>query len=156
MQQSRGTVQFCLLHDDKRWLKITDVRGKTSPEYPGAGWLARSEYARYSGHFYLHKRESRGRKNQRSRGRLSSPTREKASAKEPWLTFTSTEEFKPLEIMKLYSRRMQIEQNFCDEKSERFGFGLRPSYSRSAGRLLVLSLPGDTEHNRAVAYWVSC
>ncbi|EHW7085124.1 transposase, partial [Salmonella enterica] len=91
----------------------------------------------------LHKRETRGRKNQRSRGRLSSPTTEKekqASAKEPWLIFTSTEEFKPREIMKLYSRRMQIEQNFRDEKSERIGFGLRASYSRSAGRLSVLSL----------------
>ncbi|EIS5907633.1 IS4/IS5 family transposase, partial [Salmonella enterica] len=54
--------------------------------------------------------------------------------------FTSTEEFKPREIMKLYSRRMQIEQNSRDEKSERFGFGLRASYSRSAGRLSVLSL----------------
>ncbi len=42
--------------------------------------------------------------------------------------------------MKLYSRRMQIEQNFRDEKSERFGFGLRASYSRSAGRIQVLSL----------------
>ncbi|MBN3180978.1 hypothetical protein H5A18_03450, partial [Pectobacterium brasiliense] len=26
--------------------------------------------------------------------------------------------------MRIYSRRMQIEQNFRDEKSERFGFGL--------------------------------
>lgn len=42
--------------------------------------------------------------------------------------------------MKLHSRRMQIKQNFRDEKSERFGFGLRASYSRSAGRILVLSL----------------
>lgn len=42
--------------------------------------------------------------------------------------------------MKLYSRRMQIEQNFIDEKSERFGFGLRASHSRTAGRILVLSL----------------
>lgn len=42
--------------------------------------------------------------------------------------------------MKLYSRRMQIEQNFRDEKSEHFGCGLRASYSRSIGRMLVLSL----------------
>lgn len=42
--------------------------------------------------------------------------------------------------MKLYSRRMQIEQNFRDEKSERFGFGLRASHSGSEGRILVLSL----------------
>lgn len=42
--------------------------------------------------------------------------------------------------MKLYSRRMQIEQNFRDEKSERFGFGLRANHSHSEGRILVLSL----------------
>lgn len=46
----------------------------------------------------------------------------------------------PHEIMKLYNRRMQIERNFRDEKSEHFGFGLRSSYNRSAGRMLVLSL----------------
>ncbi|KOC85019.1 transposase, partial [Winslowiella iniecta] len=63
-----------------------------------------------------------------------------AAAKEPWLIFSSTAEFKPREVMKLYGRRMQIEQNFRDEKSERFGFGLRASHSRSAGRILVLSL----------------
>ncbi len=56
------------------------------------------------------------------------------------LLFSSTNDFKPREIMKLYSRRMQIEQNFRDEKSECFGFALRASYSRSVGRMLVLSL----------------
>ncbi len=50
------------------------------------------------------------------------------------------DDFKPRQVMKLYSRRMQIEQNFSDEKSERFGFGLRASYSQGAGRLSVLSL----------------
>lgn len=42
--------------------------------------------------------------------------------------------------MKLYSRQMQIKQNFWDEKSERFGFGLRACYSRTAGRMSILSL----------------
>lgn len=50
------------------------------------------------------------------------------------------DDFKPREIMKLYSRRMQIEQNFRDEKSERFGFGLRTSASTRGERLWVLSL----------------
>lgn len=35
---------------------------------------------------------------------------------------------------------MQIEQNFRDEKSERFGFGLRATRSRTAERILALSL----------------
>ncbi|WP_127526521.1 transposase [Budvicia aquatica] len=38
--------------------------------------------------------------------------------------FSNTEEFKPYDIMTLYRRRMQIEQNLHDEKSERMGFGL--------------------------------
>lgn len=36
--------------------------------------------------------------------------------------------------MKLYGRRMQIEQNFRDEKNERFGFGLRASHSGTAAQ----------------------
>jgi len=39
--------------------------------------------------------------------------------------------------MKLYSRRMQTEHYSRNEKSERYGMGLRTSYSRSAGRLLA-------------------
>ncbi|EOS96819.1 transposase for IS1330 [Erwinia tracheiphila PSU-1] len=35
---------------------------------------------------------------------------------------------------------MQTEQNFRNEKSERFGFGLRASNSGTEGRMLVLSL----------------
>ncbi|EDT6893308.1 IS4 family transposase, partial [Salmonella enterica subsp. enterica] len=103
----------------------------------------RSKYTRCDGHFYLHKKEPKGRKNKRSRCGIARPSQIKdarSAAKEPWLIFSSTNNFKPREIMKLYSRRMQIEQNFRDEKSERFGFGLRASYSRSAGRVLVLSL----------------
>ena len=41
--------------------------------------------------------------------------------------------------MALYSRRMQIEQNFRDDKSPRFGFGLRLSRS-GKGRLEVLNM----------------
>ncbi len=48
----------------------------------------------------------------------------RSAAMEPWLIFTSMDDFKPRQVMKIYSRRMQIEQNFRDEKSERFGFGL--------------------------------
>ena len=47
--------------------------------------------------------------------------------------------------MKLYSRRMQIEQNFRDEKSERFGFGLRASYST-----IVLWLIGYHAENQGL------
>lgn len=125
------------------WLRRQELQASSKPEYLGPGTLARSEYARCDGHFYLQKKEPKGRKNKRTKGKPGSPTTEKEqriSAKEPWLIFSSTDEFRPREIMKLYSRRMQIEQNSRDEKSERFGFGLRASSSHSAGRMLVLSL----------------
>lgn len=139
----RSHVQMQLNNKGEYWFRRQELQASSNPEYLGLGTLARSEYARCEGHFYLHKKAAKKRKNKRARGRpFSSRTEkeQKAAGREPWLLFTSTDSFKPREIMKLYSRRMQIEQNFRDEKSERFGFGLRASYSRSVGRMLVLSL----------------
>ncbi|EJO9861882.1 IS4 family transposase [Salmonella enterica] len=139
----RGNIQMRLEAKGEYWFRRQELQASSKPEYLGPGMLARSEYARCDGHFYLHKKEPKGRKNKRSRCGIARPSQLKdasPAAKEPWLIFSSTDDFKPRVIMKLYSRRMQIEQNFRDEKSERFGFGLRASYSRSAGRVLALSL----------------
>ncbi|EEH2194282.1 IS4 family transposase [Salmonella enterica] len=135
----RGNVRMRLDSKGEYWFRRQELQASTKPEYLGPGMLARSKYTRCDGHFYLPK----GRKNKCSRCGIARPSQIKdarSAAKEPWLIFSSTNNFKPREIMKLYSRRMQIEQNFRDEKSERFGFGLRASYSRSAERVLVLSL----------------
>lgn len=85
-------------------------------------------------------KKRKGRRGRCRVPRYSQAQDGRAAAKEPWLIFSNTDKFKAREIMKLYSRRMQIEQNFRDEKSERFGFGLRASHSTSAGRIGVLSL----------------
>lgn len=139
----RGNKQLHLARKGECWFRHQELQASNKPEYLGPGTLSRAEYARCDGHFYLHKKEPKGRRNKRSRCGIARPSQIKdarSAAKEPWLIFSSTDDFKPREIMKLYSRRMQIEQNFRDEKSERFGFGLRASYSCSAGRMLVLSL----------------
>lgn len=139
----RGNIQMRLDSKGEYWFRRQELQASSRPEYLGPGTLARSEYARCDGHFYLYKKEPKGRKHKHSRCRIrrKSQIRDgQSSAKEPWLLFSNTDDFKAREIMKLYSRRMQIEQNFRDEKSERFGFGLRASYSRSAERMLVLSL----------------
>lgn len=139
----RGNIQLRLESKGEYWFRRQELIAKNRPEYLGPGTLARTDYARCDGHFYLHKKTPEGRKHKRSRcgiTRLSQIKDARSAAKEPWLIFSNTNDFKPREIMKLYSRRMQIEQNFRDEKSERFGFGLRASYSRSTGRMLVLSL----------------
>ncbi|CNL34462.1 IS4 family transposase [Yersinia aleksiciae] len=139
----RGNKHLRLTRKGECWFRRQELQASNKPEYLGPGTLSRAEYARCDGHFYLHKKESKGWKNKHSRCRIRRKSQAhdgRSAAKEPWLIFSSTDDFKPREVMKLYSRRMQIEQNFRDEKSERFGFGLRASYSRSAGRMLVLSL----------------
>ncbi len=50
----------------------------------------------------------------------------RSSAREPWLLFSNAEGLEPHQIMALYSRRMQIEQNFRDDKSPRFGLKAEP------------------------------
>lgn len=139
----RGNIQLRLNSQGEYWFRRQELQARSKPEYLGQGTLARAEYARCDGHFYLQKKSAKGRKNRRSRCGIARPSQIKdgrSAATEPWLIFSSTDDFKSREIMRLYSRRMQIEQNFRDEKSERFGFGLRASYSRSEGRVLVLSL----------------
>lgn len=54
--------------------------------------------------------------------------------------------------MKLYSRRMQVEQNFRDEKNPRWGFGLREGMSQSVERIEVLSLIGALA---SIIMWLS-
>ncbi|SVI00692.1 ISSfl3 ORF [Shigella flexneri] len=139
----RGVVKFRLDSDKDKWLDIKICRGSSEAKYLGTGTLARKKRSQCEGHFYLYKHSPKGRKSRRARGRPGLPTTEKeqkAAGREPWLIFSNTAEFNAKKIMKLYSRRMQIEQNFRDEKSERFGFGLRASRSRRGERFLVLSL----------------
>ncbi len=63
------------------------------------------------------------------------------SAREPWLLATSLDPtFKPVQIMQLYAKRMQIEESFRDLKSHRFGVGFEDSLTRSDARLSVLLL----------------
>lgn len=139
----RGRTLLNFHEEPDKWHMPDTLKASNKPVYLGPGTLSRANYARCDGHFYLHKRAAKGRKNQRARCRIKRYKQERdgrAAARAPWLIFTSTDEFKPREMMKIYSRRMQIEQNFRDEKSERFGFGLRATRSRTAERILALSL----------------
>ena len=67
-----------------------------------------------------------------------------ASAKEPWLLAHSARlrPYRAEQIVAMYARRMQIEENFRDSKSADLGMGLQISQSRSALRLHALLLVG--------------
>lgn len=133
----RGLVSF-RLEGESRWLKISDLQAEERAVKVGNGVLARKPKEACCGSFYLQKKPSAGR---HGKGGMPKTSREhRQSAQTPWLLFSNVEDREPEQIMKLYSRRMQIEQNFRDEKNARFGFGLRHSRSQGKGRLEVLAV----------------
>jgi hypothetical protein len=133
----RGLISFRLEGSD-RWMNISDLQAGEQAVRVGYGVLARKPRHPCYGSFYLQKRPGAGR---HGKGGLSKTQKEyRNSARTPWLLFSNREDMEAQQIMKLYSRRMQIEQNFRDEKSPRFGYGLRLSRSQGKERLEVLSV----------------
>ncbi len=121
--RSRGWIFLCRVlgaqyHSiNGEWEKVKDINSKASltPSYLGQGLLGRDKNARYQGYFYLYKSKPKGQKFKRAKdkaARAMVTKKARCAGKSPWLTFTNTTEFSPKQIMKLYSRRMQIEQNF--------------------------------------------
>ena len=95
----------------------------------------------------LYRRRALGGKRYGRIGHGSTPKARReaqASAREPWLLAHSPQlrTLRAEEIVALYGRRMQIEENFRDSKSIPLGMGLELSQSRSALRLQALLLIG--------------
>lgn len=67
----------------------------------------------------------------------------RSSAMDPWLLATSLKVINALQakrIIKIYKRRMQIEESFRDLKSTKYGFAFSNAYSRSVERVTILLL----------------
>jgi hypothetical protein len=95
-------------------------------------------------HMVLHAQRSKGRKELNHQGK---PVRSKYSRQharreaEPWLLMASPElSLTARQIVKVYSRRMQIELAFRDLKSHRYGQGFEDSLTRKEKRIEVLLL----------------
>ncbi|WP_317919267.1 IS4 family transposase [Vibrio sp. MACH09] len=94
---------------------------------------------------YLYRAKIKGRKNQRSTGTNSKHQGSafySQAAKEGWILATNlpASRFTPAQMVKLYSKRMQIEETFRDLKSPAYGFGLRQSRSRCPKRFDIMLL----------------
>lgn len=138
----RGNGVLKLTGTDE-WLTPGQLKAGTTPRCAGAARLTRYKESPAYGYVHVHRRAAKHRHGKKSRGRFHYTREEKNQSRlgrEPWVLFTRDAELKPRTVMKLYSRRMQIEQNFRDEKSERYGMGLRSSFSRSVERMSVLNL----------------
>jgi Transposase DDE domain len=94
----------------------------------------------------LCRKKKKGRKCiNRSGNRTNNNAANRCARREtdPWLLVTSLEIgtlINAEKIVAIYSKRMQIEEDFRDIKSHKYGFGLRYSMSNNARRIEVLLL----------------
>lgn len=91
----------------------------------------------------LYKKLPQGRTKKNAKGGLAKGSYENALAKgskDPWFLATSLteEEASSWEIVKYYASRMQIEEEFRDTKSHKYGFGLSHSGTKIHIRIHVL------------------
>jgi len=137
----RGNVCY-QLDDNKRWEYYSDSIKKATEQgqFLGSGTVSKADPIKT--HLYLIKlaRKYRTRFNKYKKKAISKKDKAYSkSAKAPWLLATSLENpSSSNEIFFLYSKRMQIEQNFRDLKSSRYGFGFEYAYSKSIERIQVL------------------
>ncbi len=135
----RGTM-VCKLEQQEKWQKLSELReGATSiPRYLGEAKLAKYSPSSCYGHLHLYHGEKKGRKG---RSRFTKDDKMYRNlAKEPWLIVTSDKGLSPKQVIQLYKKRMQIEQNFRDDKSQRYGFSWRLSKTTGVKRISVLCL----------------
>lgn len=90
-----------------------------------------------------YKKTPQGRKKKNAKGQFAKGTYEEIQSKsntDPWLLATSLsqKEASADKIVKYYAYRMQIEEEFRDTKSNRFGFGLSDSGTKIHARINVL------------------
>jgi len=143
-----GRVRNCInyrLHSRNTWHRTTDLyyRANKRMKYLGAADL--SSRKPYACHLYLYKKPKQHRQANRSVLHLAKHSNSdvfKKQQNDPWLIATnlSPTDYSPKKIMRLYGKRMQIEEGFRDLKSDKFGFGFSISRSYNTDRLNILLL----------------
>lgn len=107
----------------------------------GRALVGRDKESRSTGTLYLVKKKKRGRKKPLSKQRYPQEERQyEQMYKDPWLLTSSLDNEKAETVVEMYALRMQIEQNFRDIKSSKYGFGLEESGTKDTMRLENLLL----------------
>jgi hypothetical protein len=150
--------------EDKGWFWLVRVRGEVSIKQKGTTWQSNksfypdaSDKPKHLGscllsrrgsipcQAYLYKANEKGRKakrHARTSQKHSATHLYQKSAKEPWLLATNVPRnaLNEVQIVNLYSKRMQIEESFRDLKSTAYGIALRHNRTRDIHRLNILLL----------------
>lgn len=140
----RNCVNYRLVcHRTWRYSQDVYYRARRKVKYLGAAEL--SSKRPYACYLYLYKKPGQGRKANRSVVHFAKHSNSEVFHKQqqdPWLLATnlSPAHLGSEQIVRLYGKRMQIEECFRDLKSDRFGFGFTLSRSRNSERLNILLL----------------
>jgi len=133
------------LGDQQSWMKSKSLynHASTTPKHLGSGLLTLRN--KLACQFVIYKGKKKYRKKltkTRKISRASKSRRHALSGEEPWLLVTSLNDSRMLanHVVRIYSQRMQIEENFRDTKSQRYGFGLNESGTKTPARMAVLLL----------------
>lgn len=131
------------LYDDGRnWEKTGKLykRATNKIKYIGHGVLGSSSRTKVEGHIYSYKEKCKKRKDKSIYPDINK--RYSRANTLPWVIATSlsNRSFGKCYVIDAYRHRMQIEQNFRDDKSPRFGFGWRYGRTKGSNRIAVLCL----------------
>lgn len=122
------------LSDDEDWIAIKDFIPQVNDRIKSYNNVLLMKAHEHSCRIVTTRPRPKGRKVKLTRGKDTSKLGSgsyRNAAKEPWILATSLPlEYKPAMVIKLYSKRMQIEQSFRDVKSHQFGLSGR--YIRTA------------------------
>jgi hypothetical protein len=129
--------------EDGRWIYTTALYRAATPTPRHLGGALLSRRQPYRCQLYLVRQYHRGRgRPRKAHGQSTAARRCRKLYKDPWLLATSLPHDRgaPRRAIKLYGRRMQIEEAIRDTKDARWGFGLRYARSRRPERLEILLL----------------
>lgn len=130
------------LEGNNKWKSTTELNRKATRTIKSIGraLVGKKSSTPVMGNIYTYKNKPKKRKD---KSRFPEVNRQYALAsKRAWVLATSLKEGRHNGqfIINTYRKRMQIEQNFRDEKSPRFGLGWRMGRSNNAKRIAVLCL----------------
>jgi len=149
----RGRIN-CKLNEESNWVLVKNLharvnRGET--KCLGKGLLSKTSKTQLEVYFVAHYGLKKGRKKSKKQARYPDAEKMYSSLNsEPWIIATNIHD-KPgnkdktstqiaMMVRGYYKKRMQIEQNFRDDKSPRFGFGWRESRTRDIVKINALCL----------------
>ncbi|WP_425361900.1 IS4 family transposase [Candidatus Tisiphia endosymbiont of Mystacides longicornis] len=144
------------LAKNEDWISVENFMPSIGSKTMECGTILLTKAHKYSCRMVTTCKVPKGRVQKVSRNRTSSKTANGSynkAAKEPWILVTnlSSDEYKGAEIVRLYSKRMQIEETFRVIKSHQIGLAGRYIRTLDVNRWGVLMLLSAIV---IITYWV--